>query len=207
MQVTDVVELSKARSKIYIDREFAFVLYKGELRQYGIAPGQEFAPEDYEEIMNVLLPKRAKLRAMNLLTKRTYTTAQLRRKLEEGFYPEGVIEQALEYVASFHYTDDLRYATDFIEYRRSTMGRRRIEQELYRKGISPQTVQQAWLQCEETDGEEDESAVIKQLLHKKGYCAECADMNEKRRMFAFLVRKGFGTEQISKVLHNYSEDA
>ena len=144
---------------------------------------------------------------MNLLTKRTYTTAQLRRKLEEGFYSEGVIEQALEYVASFHYTDDLRYATDYIDYRRSTMGRRRIEQELYRKGISQQTVEQAWLQCIESDGEEDESAVIKQLLRKKGYCFESADIGEKRRMFAFLVRKGFCTEQISKVLHNYSEDA
>ena len=36
MLVTQVTELSKSRSKVYIDQEFAFVLYKGELRLYHI---------------------------------------------------------------------------------------------------------------------------------------------------------------------------
>ena len=67
MLVTQVTELSKSRSKVYIDQEFAFVLYKGELRLYHIKESEELRPEDYRTIMQEVLPKRAKLRAMNLL--------------------------------------------------------------------------------------------------------------------------------------------
>ena len=112
MLVTQVTELSKSRSKVYIDQEFAFVLYKGELRLYHIKEGQQLSEEDYRTIMQEVLPKRAKLRAMNLLQGREYTTAQLRTKLQQGFYPTEIIEQAIAYVAGFHYIDDLRYAVD-----------------------------------------------------------------------------------------------
>ncbi len=207
MQVTDIIEISKSRSKVYLDREFAFVLYKGEFRLYNIKEGQEIEQETYDRIMTEVLPKRAKLRAMNLLMKKTYTTAQLRQKLEEGLYPEPVIEQALAYVASFHYTDDLQYAVDYITYHEETIGRRRIEQDLFRKGISAETVERAWMQWEELGGMQDEQAMMIRLLEKKGYHSKTADMNEKRRMYAFLMRKGFSSAQIGKVIHNYSEDA
>ena len=108
MLVPQVTELSKSRSKVYIDQEFAFVLYKGELRLYHIKEGQQLSEEDYRTIMQEVLPKRAKLRAMNLLQGREYTTAQLRTKLQQGFYPAEIIEQAIAYVAGFHYIDDLR---------------------------------------------------------------------------------------------------
>lgn len=207
MQVTDIIEISKSRSKVYIDQEFAFVLYKGELRLYNIKEGQEIEQVAYDRIMGEVLPKRAKVRAMNLLMKKTYTTAQLRKKLEEGLYPESVIEQALAYVASFHYTDDLQYAIDYITYHEETMGRRRIEQDLFRKGIPTDVVERAWMQWEELGGLQDEQAMIIRLLEKKGYQSDTADINEKRRMYAFLMRKGFSSAQIGKVLHNYSEDA
>ncbi|MCP6059851.1 hypothetical protein NL388_31820, partial [Klebsiella pneumoniae] len=64
--------------------------------------------------MEEILPKRAKIRAMHLLQKREYTVAQLKEKLEKGCYPERIIEDALDYVASFHYTDDLRFALQYI---------------------------------------------------------------------------------------------
>ena len=88
MLVTQVTELSKSRSKVYIDQEFAFVLYKGELRLYNIKESEELRPEDYRTIMQEVLPKRAKLRAMNLLQGREYTTSQLRTKLQQGYYPQ-----------------------------------------------------------------------------------------------------------------------
>ena len=122
MLVTQVTELSKSRSKVYIDQEFAFVLYKGELRLYHIKEGQQLSEEDYRTIMREVLPKRAKLRAMNLLQGREYTTAQLRTKLQQGFYPAEIIEQAIVYVAGFHYIDDLRYAVDDITMRTAAAG-------------------------------------------------------------------------------------
>ena len=67
MIVTRTEPINKTKYAVSIDGEFAFVLYKGELHKYGIAQDRELPPHVYEEIMENVLPKRAKLRCMNLL--------------------------------------------------------------------------------------------------------------------------------------------
>jgi regulatory protein len=47
MIVTQIEQLSRNRYKIFIDQEFAFVLYKGELCQYGIAIEKAILQEEY----------------------------------------------------------------------------------------------------------------------------------------------------------------
>lgn len=200
MRVTQVVELSKSRSKVYIEQEFAFVLYKGELRLYKIKEGEELDEKDYRTIMTEVLPKRAKLRAMNLLKSREYTTAALRTKLKQGFYPDEVIEEALAYVASYHYTDDLRYAVSYMNCHEQDKSRRRIEQDLLGKGIDKKTLEEAWLQWEEQGGEKDEQSMIAKLMEKRHYDATTATLQEQQKMFGFLMRKGFSAEQIGKAL-------
>ena len=116
MTITKIEELSKNRSKVYIDQEFAFVLYKGELRLFGIKEDIPLPDDIYQKILTEVLPKRAKLRAMNLLQSRDYTKSGLAEKLRQGLYPEQVIETALDYVSSYHYIDDVRYAKSYIHY-------------------------------------------------------------------------------------------
>jgi len=202
MHITEIVELSKSRSKVYIDHEFAFVLYKGELRLYHVREGHELDSKDYQTIMEEVLPKRAKLRAMNLLQSREYTTAQLRKKLEMGLYPEPVIREALEYVASYHYTDDLRYAVSYITCHEDTRSRKRIEQDLLAKGVPREMLEEAWTTWENSGGIQDELSMISKLLEKKHYDPAQADIKETRKMIAFLARKGYGMEQIRKVIRN-----
>jgi len=200
MKVTQIVELSKSRSEVYIEQEFAFVLYKGELRLYHIREGEEIGEQDYRTIMEEVLPKRAKLRAMNLLKSRQYTTAQLRTKLLQGYYPEPIVQQALDYVASFHYTDDLRYAVEYITYHETTKSRKRMEQDLLRKGIQRDIMEAAWKEWEQQGGVSNELAIINNLLEKKHYNSESADYKEKQKMYAFLLRKGFSGEQIRQAM-------
>lgn len=200
MRVTQIEPLSKSRSKVYIEQEFAFVLYKGELRTYHVKEGEEIAAEDYRILLEEVLPKRAKLRAMNLLKNREYTTSQLRNKLKEGFYPEQVIEEALSYVASYHYTDDFRYAASFISCHENSRSRRRIEQDLLRRGIDRSTIEKAWASWEEEGSVLDEQEMIRKLLEKKHYSPETADIKEKQRIYGFLMRKGFSGEEIRKAL-------
>lgn len=200
MIVTDIVELSKNRSKVCIDQEFAFVLYKGELSLYHVRIGEELAESNYRTIMEKVLPKRAKLRAMNLLQKREYTTAQLRGKLLQGFYPEEITEEALAYVAAYHYTDDLRYAMDFITSNEGRKSRRRIEMDLQQKGISKELIEQAFLEWQNKGGVQDEAAMIQDLLTKKNYDPEQTDYKERQRIYAFLLRKGFSGEEIGRAM-------
>jgi hypothetical protein len=157
--------------------------------------------------MQEVLPKRAKLRAMNLLQGREYTTAQLRTKLQQGFYPTEIIEQAIAYVAGFHYIDDLRYAVDYITYHEDSRSKRRIEQDLQGKGIPAATMEQAWQVWREKGGEQDEQSMIRELLHKKHYDPEAeTDWKERQKIYAFLVRKGFSAEAIRKAIGGMHSD-
>ena len=194
MKVTQIEAVSASRVKVYLEEEFAFALYKGELRSFRIREGEEIEAGSYREIMEELLPRRAKLRAMNLLKGRAYTVKQLRDKLKTGGYPEKVIEEALEYVGSFRYTDDLRYAADFIRSHEGSRSRRRIEQDLLGRGIDRAVMEQAWSAWEDEGGSQDEEGMVSVLLEKKGFDREGADQKERQRMYCFLVRKGFSPE-------------
>lgn len=200
MTVTQIIELSGTRCKIYIDQEFAFVLYKGELPLYHIKEGEPLSEETYRTICKEVLPGRARRRTMNLLKNRDYTVEELKRKLKQGFYPDSVIEEALAYVASFHYTDDLRYAVSYMTCHETDKSHRRIEQDLYKKGISGEIVEKAWAKWQEMGGRKDETAMIAALLKKRHYDPSNAHPKERQRTFAFLMRRGFSPEAVRRAL-------
>jgi len=202
MVVTQITELSKSRCKVYIDQEFAFVLYKGELRLYKVAEGKEIAQKDYEELTKVVLPRRAKLRAMNLLQKRAYTEKQLRDKLEEGGYPTEILEEAIEYVKSYHYVDDVQYAVDYITCYESRKSTKMMEIQLISKGISKENIRVAFMRWREQGGIQNEESMIRELLEKKNYDAEC-DIKEKNRIYGFLLRKGFSPDKIQEAMRAF----
>ncbi len=201
MKVTAVVPLSKTRYRIEIDGETAFVLYGGELRRYGVAEGRELARTDWEEIMHQVLPRRAKLRCMKLLTARNYTRAQLIDRLRQGEYPPETVEEAVAYVESFGYVDDEAYARSYVEDHIASRSRRRITEDLRRKGVSAGHIEAALLAVEERDGMQDEESMIRRLLEKKHFDPQNADRKERQRIQAFLYRKGFSPEKIRKALN------
>lgn len=198
MIVTNILELSKEKSKVEIDHEFAFVLYKGELRTYHIKVDEEITEDIYHEIMDVVLSKRAKLRCMNLLKSRDYTRYQLASKLRQSLYPEQIIEDAIDYVESYHYIDDRRYAQNYLYYACQMKSRRQIEQDLIRKGVSREIIDDAFEN--QTDELDTEYELIQHLIDKKHYDSQKATYEETQKIIAFLFRKGFPIEKIYRVI-------
>ena len=204
MIITDILEFDKKRSKVYIDGEFAFLLYKGELRDYNIKINNELSEIAYEEITRELLPKRATKRAMNLLQKKDYTEKQLRDKLLEGLYSEEAMDVAIEYVKSFHYLDDERYIRDYITYQMEHRSKNRIIQDLVSKGIKKDIilpVLEELYSDEETDVEQEQIAV---LLKKKHY-AKDMEYKDKQKIMAFLLRRGYSMDSIKHSMEAFSE--
>lgn len=200
MTVTKIEEINKSRVRVFLDGEFAFVLYKGELRLYGINEEKELAELQYRKIITELLPKRAKLRSMNLLKARAYTEKQLRDKLKQGEYAEDIITEALEAMKSYGYIDDRKYAEDFIVYHMERKSQKRMEQDLYQRGIDKKIVKEIMKKalCGREEGAEENMA--RELLKKKNYSPNTATAKEKQRLTAFLYRKGFQMETIRNVL-------
>lgn len=199
--VTKIEEHDKKRCKIYLNEEFAFLLYKGELSEYKIVQGNIITDDIYNKITEETLLKRAKKRCLNLLEKKNYTEYKLREKLREGLYPTEIEEKAIAYVKSFHYIDDYRYACDYIFYHKDTETRKKIEEKLRIKGIEPSILQQAF--ADSYDEEEELQIELQQaykLLEKKHFDRGNMDWKEKQKIYAYLLRKGISNSVIKKAM-------
>lgn len=204
MFVTKIEPVTKTKYRVELDQKFAFVLYKGELAKFGIRESEELPEEQYEKIRTEVILKRAKLRAMHLLTDMARTESGLREKLKQGMYPEDLIEDAIVYVKSFGYLDDDRYAEQFIESKKGSKSKKEIRALLLQKGICTEKIDRA---LEKYWQEEDSAEAIRALIRKKKVDLSQASDQEIQRLYGFFGRKGFRFEDVRQVIQNYNENA
>lgn len=204
MQVTKVEAVTKTKWKVELDGRFAFVLYKKELSRFGIEEGGELSEELCEQIKKEVVLKRAKLRAMHLLTDMARTESQLRDKLKRNMYPEDVIAQAIDYVKSFGYINDDQYTENFILSKMETKSRKEIYALLLKKGLPSEQIDRAFEMCYEKGGEQE---AIRQLIRKKKVDILHASDQELHKLYGYLARKGFQYDDIRQVIQNYEDNA
>ena len=98
------------------------------------------------------------------------------------------------YRVRFHYIDDERYAENFTRYKKGNMSRQQIKQKLISKGVSKDIITNAL----EEEYDMDESIHIRNLLEKKHFSYETSDEGEFRRIYNYLLRRGFRSSDILK---------
>ena len=136
-------------------------------------------------------------KAMALLTHNDRTKWELCDRLGRAGFEQEVIEDAVAYVESFHYIDDLRYATRFAEIYSETRSIQRIRIDLQKRHVPEEYIEIAV----ESIGWDDSLALkkeLRKLLKEKN--AEELSCQEKQKLSAKLYRKGFRTEDIFSYL-------
>ena len=204
MQVTKIEPVTKTKFKVYLEEQFAFVLYKGELSRFKIQEGAELSQEIVNEIKKEVLAKRVKLRAMYLLNQMDRTEEQLRMKLKRDLYTDDLIELAMAYVKSFGYIGDHNYARRFVESKCNTKSKAEIKMLLLQKGVSKDIIENA---LETGYSEENECMAIHKILEKKRFSVVESTELEKKKMFDYLMRKGFHYDEIRQVIQVSSWNA
>lgn len=202
MKVTRVETVTKTRYRIEIDGQFAFVLYKGELSHYRLAEEAEISEEIYQEIMQEVVIKRARKKAMDLLNVMDRTEGDLRQKLEQSGYLPEAVDAAVAYVKSFGYIDDERYVRLYIENRKGKRSRKEISAGLVQKGVAREMIDRFMEECYE---KEDAGEAIRALLQKKRFRPEEADPVQTQKMYAYLARKGFSYEDIRNAVRDFGD--
>ena len=197
MTVTKIEPVTKTRYKVYVDGQFAFVLYKGELSRYHIAEDSELEEKTYQSIRKEIILKRAKLRAMHLLNDMGRTESQLRTKLLRNDYPSDIVEEAIAYVKSFGYINDAEYTRSFIENRKEKKSKKEIYATLCQKGLPKDLIETALEECYADD---DSIAAIEAIVRKKKFDPKSTDYKEMQKMMGYLVRKGFRYDDIRQVI-------
>lgn len=200
MIVTEIRPVTKQKYQIDVEGEPAFVLYKGEVSRYHLEKDREISAGVYREIVEEVLTKRAKLRAMHLLEQGDRTKKGLRENLLKNGYPSEAVEEAMAYVESFHYIDDKRYALTYIQNQSGKKGRARIQMELRQKGVPQEYIDQAF---QETEEDTDARGVIRELILKKRREQGPMEEKERQKLYGFLMRRGFSSSDILSVLREF----
>jgi regulatory protein len=141
--------------------------------------------------------------ALHLLSRRDYTTAELRKKLNDREFPEDEIATALASLAADRLLDDRRVAAAHIRTasRIKHRGRLRIQRELEARGIDRAVIRELILELPAAE----ESDSIEHFLRRRGVTSR-QTAPERRRLFQQLMRRGFGADVIAKALRGRGDD-
>lgn len=131
--------------------------------------------------------KNAKLRALHILTKMDKTEADLRAGLKRAGFSDDATDAAVEYVKSYGYIDDQRYAEKYVYYNKDRKSRQKIKYELLNKGVQKAYIELALEKCEDFN----EMEVLRRVLHKKWKSNDKPDEKNLNRLYAALARQGF----------------
>ncbi len=195
-QIESIEAKGKNKYEIHLEDGVDFVLYKSEVRKFGLEVGLEVGDDLFADLLREVFIPRAKSRAMHLLEKKDYAKRELGRKLSMSGYPREAVDEAVAYVESFGYVDDERLCKSYIHYYESSKSRMRIKQDLLKKGVDRDLIEE----CLESELEQSQEELIERLLQKKHYDRELSDRAEREKMFRYLAQRGFDSADISRAL-------
>jgi regulatory protein len=145
----------------------------------------------------------SRIDALRLLGRRDFTTAELeKRLLARGFPPEDV-QETLSALATEGVLDDRRVAAAHIRTsgRVKHRGRQRIRLELESRGVDAALIREL---LAELPAEEERGAIDEFLRRRR--VPPHLTLDERRRVFQQLLRRGFAAEAIARALRDRGED-
>ena len=140
--------------------------------------------------------------ALNLLSARPYATRALHRKLIQKQYSAADADDAIRRLVDNGLLNDAKYAEQYARSRITTTGasKRRVQQDLYRKGITGDLATNAIANVLESE-EIDPAVVIERVAKKKlAQLGALEPLVLRRRLFAFLARRGYDVDEIKRVV-------
>ena len=193
-----IIEISRRRRSLYrLDFEQGDSI-EVDVRTFDesrFAVGQEITEEQLNTLLATSRYNRARERALYLLGLRDYACKELEEKLYSEADP-ATAAAVVERLREVGLLDDERYAARLARSLSEVKHypRRRIEQELRRRGISPVLAQAA---VSDLEGEDFEQAL--EILRRK-YYNKLNDPDSRRRVTAALARRGFSYGAIRRAM-------
>jgi len=184
------------RVNIYIDGEFAFGIMAEVQYKYDLSEGMKIDQEYIDKVLIAEEQAKANDQALRFLSYRQRSKKEIIDKLKKKGFSEDIIENTLVYLKEYNLINDLEFAKSFAndKINLNKFGPERIKYELYRKGVSPEIIEEVLAEDEEYD------RALK-LAKKKLPSYKNDNRDAKyRKLGGFLQRKGYSYECISKIL-------
>jgi regulatory protein len=193
------------RVSVFIDGRFAFALPAIVAVQRGLRRGVALDEGAVRELDAIAAGEKATEVALHFVAYRPRSEREVRDRLRRRAFVPEAIDYAIEKLRGWRYLDDRAFAEYWVENRteHAPRGRRALASELRAKGVERDVVDDI---LEERELNEDEAAL--DLARKRLRSLASLDAEtQKRRLAAFLSRRGYDWDVIRPVLKElFAED-
>jgi regulatory protein len=165
--------------------------------------GREISPlvlERLQELADLEAAHRAALRA---LARRGHARFDLRRRLLQKQHPPKAVDAALDRLSAVGLLDDARFAEDYaLAKARRGRGPVRLVRDLQAQGVDRRIAENAVRSSLAAEGV-DPTHALRALVEKRArQLAGLPAPVRKRRLVAFLARRGFGGAEVRELVEN-----
>ena len=189
---------SKERFNVYLDGEFAFGL--ADIEAVRLHVGDWLSDEEIHTLQDADLLERARESALNFLSYRPRSEAELRRHLRDHAFADQIVEDLLERLKEVGLVDDRAFASFWVENRTQfrPRGCRALVQELRQKGVPSAVIEDALVGY-------DEAAAAEKVAREQALrLAHLPREQANRRLSDRLARRGFSYDLIRDILTSYT---
>ena len=186
----------KGRWLCYLEDGTLLRVGEREVVAFGLHSGMEIGEETLAALQEAARQSKTRDTALTLLTGRALSRKELERKLMERDVPEQEAVSTADWLAEIGLLNDEEYARQIVRhYSAKGYGARKLQDELYRRGIPRELWEDALEQ------QEDAAQLIDAFLAKKLGEDRQPDPKTIQRVSNALVRKGFSWSEIRDGLH------
>lgn len=200
MLITKIESGKNKRYRVFGDDTFLFALYKNELKRYQIEENVIIEDSVISSILDEIIYKRAKERALYLLERRPLTVSMLRGKLRYHDYPEQVVEKVIQFLEKYHYLDDMEYIRMYAGTYSDKKSKKQIIYDLMCKGISKSLIE---IYFEENAYSEQKGFEKQFERYVRG--KDLGNLAVRQKVFRYFYGKGFAVSLIETALRNRTE--
>jgi regulatory protein len=162
----------------------------------GLRVGQDLDAQEIERLHGVDVEESTFQRALHFLSFRTRSESEIEQHLRKREIAEDVLERVMQRLRQSQLADDSQFAQAWVENRTTfrPRSRRALSWELRRKGVRDQEIEAAV-------SEVDESELAFQAGAKRArQLAGDPWQDFRRKLYAYLARRGFPSELIGSVV-------
>jgi regulatory protein len=198
------IEKQKKNSKrwnLYVEDEFACGISEDTFLKFGLCTNDEITEDKLNEIKKFDEYQFAKKSALDFLSYRIRSTAEIKQKLKSKKISAGTIEKTIGHLAKIGLINDEEFARQLIQSKmgRKPAGKNVIKQKLFQKGISKNIADYIIGELY-TDVKQNE--LINNVYDKYEKKVKGMDRFQKRKkLFEYLMRKGFDIDSINEFLN------
>lgn len=148
-------------------------------------------------------PKRSTYeRALDMLEARARAADELRRLLVKKGEPPAEVDAAIARLREAGLLDDASFARQLTRSKALGPGlsRRRIQLELTRRGVARRTADEAIDEVFDEEGVDEDASIERVARKKLRMLGKVDDATRKRRLYGYLARRGYDSDDIARVL-------